>query len=279
MVAAINYADANMLKQQKLNSKSAVKKGGVDRLYSYSMKDLDRDFKRRHKNILKCRRIAGFGIWKPYLILKTMERLAQGDYIVYADAGIRYVNKVSYLIDTMEKEGESIMVFEHPIIEKQFTKREAMKRLGCDDYETANSNQIWSGIILLRVNEFTKGFMEEWLENCGDEMLVSDVKGVADDYPEFIEHRHDQSLLSLQCKKYGIRPFRDPRERANGDYGREFSTDYVRKSMKKCSSIHKCNQYYQDLVNYRGGVRIRSDRSQRNSLLQQAFKVRLSAAF
>jgi hypothetical protein len=70
---------------------------------------------------------------------------------------------------------------------------------------TKNSNQAWSGFILLRKSFNPIRFIGEWLTYNQDFRIASDSPsafGLND--PVFHENRHDQTILSLLCKKWGI---------------------------------------------------------------------------
>ena len=57
-----------------------------------------------------------------------------GDYLIYTDAGSVYVNRIQYLIDCMEREGQELMVFslQKEMLERKYTKRDAFVLMGCD---------------------------------------------------------------------------------------------------------------------------------------------------
>ena len=49
--------------------------------------------------------------------------------------------------------------------------------------------------------------MSEWIDigMMNDYHFIDDSPSVAEEYPEFIEHRHDQSILDLLCDHYEIK--------------------------------------------------------------------------
>jgi hypothetical protein len=211
MIIVINYADHNFIKQQKYNTKTAYKYG-ADIVIEYSPDDLDQEFKRKYWHILSEKRGAGYWLWKPYIILKTFEKCNDGDYLFYVDSGAYFVNKISYLIEEMNRKNDYIMAFELPLIEKQWTKRDAFILMNCDSDYYAESNQILAGYILARKCHASVKFFEEYLNYCTDYRILTDLPNEMgkDNYENFIEHRHDQSVFSLLCKKYNIKPHRDP---------------------------------------------------------------------
>ncbi|HFF9301621.1 TPA: hypothetical protein ACGFCK_002128 [Clostridium perfringens] len=209
MIVAINYSDENFRKSQKFNTKSAYKKGKVDKVIEYSPKDIDKDFFNKNKEILNKSRGGGYWLWKPYLILRTMNNLSNGDYIFYCDSGAYYINNIRYLINSLEKTKQDIMVFDLPLIEKQWTQKTTFKLMDCDNEKYMNSNQILATYILIKVSDESKIFMGDYLTFCENIncLIESDLYK---NQNEFINHRHDQSILSLLCKKNNIVTFRDP---------------------------------------------------------------------
>lgn len=211
MIIAINYADERFAKQQKYNAKTAYSIGRADKVIQYGYLDLDDEFKNKNKNILSQARGGGYWIWKPYIILKTLNEIADyGDYVLYCDSGSYFVNKIEHLIKAMEKENTDIMSFELPLMEKQWTKKETFVLMESDNYDVANSNQILATFILVKKSNRSIDFIKEYLKYCCNEKIVIDDYNVAEQCREFITHRNDQSVLSLLIKKYKIQPFRDP---------------------------------------------------------------------
>ena len=68
-----------------------------------------------------------------------------------------------------------------------------------------NSPQAWSGFILLRKSFNPIRFIGEWLTYNQDYRISTDNPStiVPNDHL-FVENRHDQTILSLLCKKWGV---------------------------------------------------------------------------
>lgn len=110
MVIAVNYADKKFQRAQKLNSRSA-RQWGADKVIEYGPKDIDEAFRRHNEEILNAPRGGGYYLWKPYIYRKAYGLLGENDYLVYTDSGSVYVNKIKYLIDCMEHQKVSVMIF------------------------------------------------------------------------------------------------------------------------------------------------------------------------
>lgn len=210
MKILINYSNDKYLKQQKLNTNSGKKYGGFDKVIEYDLNNLGKDFLDEHSDFLKeNERGGGYWIWKPYIILNTLlNEASEGDYVFYCDSGSMFVNSIDYLIRDLETSNQDLLLTEIPLLEYQWTKKECFIELDCLKEEYVYSNQIQSGFILIKKTENTIDFFKEYLLLCTKYELINDTydKQINKD---LIDHRHDQSILSLLAKKRGYQFFRD----------------------------------------------------------------------
>ena len=86
MLCVCNFADEGYAVQQRLNTKTAYEKGKADKVFEYHPIDLT-EIKKRYPEHFKIKRGYGLWFWKPFLILKAMEQMADGDYLFYCDSG------------------------------------------------------------------------------------------------------------------------------------------------------------------------------------------------
>ncbi|MDE5697186.1 MAG: hypothetical protein K2I96_07250 [Lachnospiraceae bacterium] len=213
MIIAVNYADKKFQRAQKLNSRTA-RQWGADRVIEYGPQDIDEVFRRRNQEILDTPRGGGYYLWKPYFYRKAYDELGEGDYLVYIDSGAVYVNKIQYLIDCMEREKVPLMIFslEQERIEKGNTKRDAFVLTGCDEVRYTDTPQSVGGYFVCKRAPVVEAYLDEVLRYAQDIRIISDKPNVMGlpDYKEFVDHRHDQSVISLMSKKYEFKRFRDP---------------------------------------------------------------------
>src|SRR5690606_12067187 len=87
--------------------------------------------------------------------------------------------------------------------EYQWTKRDLFDRLDVNKFK--DEIQVCSGFFLARKCIESINLVEEWynisLENNGH--YIRDTPSLSPNYKGFVEHRHDQSILSLLVRKYG----------------------------------------------------------------------------
>ena len=203
-VVAISYADKKYFKQLKINKFTAINVGKVDKYYNYKPEDIDIDFKIKNKDILSRKRGNGYWIWKPYFILKTLkEKLNNGDYLLYTDSGILYLDKVEKIIKFMISKNEDIWAIRTGYIEKKYSKRDAFILLDADSPIFTDTFQYMAGIQIYKKSQISKNFLETLLKYSTDKRIVTDdpnTKGLPN-YNGFIDNRHDQTVLSILTKK------------------------------------------------------------------------------
>lgn len=201
----INYADKIHYNAQKLNSSSG-KVFGFDEVIEYNFSKLETSFVEKNKRIFSFSRGAGYWIWKPYIILKTLKELNDGDLVFYADSGSYFIEHISKLFYLFKK--EDITIFGSPYQNKQFTKMDAFYYSQIPAYESQHAT---ASFIFVKRNNSVLSFFEEYLSLCEDIRIISDLPNECglSNFPEFISHRHDQSVLSLLCFKYKIKMHRD----------------------------------------------------------------------
>lgn len=210
MIIVINYADQKFRKSQKYNTYTALKKGKADKVIEYSPHDIDENFLEKYSDILKEKRGAGYWLWKPYILHKTINKMNEGDYLFYCDSGAHFINKIEYLINELESSKQDVMIFDLPLVELQWTNPQLFINMDLDSESIKESNQRLATYILFKVSVKSKIFIEEYLSLCCEKENLLDAKEKITNSERFIAHRHDQSILSLLSKKYGYCGFRDP---------------------------------------------------------------------
>jgi hypothetical protein len=196
----ICYANNKYYESQKKCSDSAVNIGGFDKSIKYNINDLDSNFKQKNSYILMQQRGAGYWLWKPYLILKTLMNISENDTLVYTDSGMYFVKEtISYL----SKFNNDVVSFTTCGLNKQLCKRDAFILMNLDTIEYTNSPQRIASILLFKKTNNSLNFVSEWLKFCEDPRIITDMPNTKQkNYPEFVDHRHDQSVFSLLAQKY-----------------------------------------------------------------------------
>ncbi|KGE86612.1 MAG: hypothetical protein ACE362_25145 [Phaeodactylibacter xiamenensis] len=225
MIYLINYANKPYAKMQKFQSYTAKNFGGIDKIIEYSDSDIYRDktFYLNNKKILDIKKGNGLFLWKPYIILKTLQKLGKDDILIYCDVDTIFIDDVKPLTQLMKKKKSSLMVFDSPNFEYEYTKYNLCQDLGLLENSILESRQRYASYSLYRKTKYTLGFIQEWLNTCTIYDHISDeVKSYHPTYGQkFVHNLQDQSIFSLLTKKHRIEAFRDP-----SNWGNNFKKEY-----------------------------------------------------
>ena len=185
----------------------AQETGLFDKVVGYGIADLENDveFTSRHGEFVKNnRRGYGYWIWKPYLIIKNLEALKDGDTLLYLDCGtdidVSEKDELARFLDLVKD--ELIISSYYPTQEKMWSKMDLILELGMNEPRFMESVQMQGGLNLIYNCDKTMNFVRDWYDNCCKYNLLDDSPSVNPNDPAFVEHRHDQSIFSLLFKMY-----------------------------------------------------------------------------
>jgi hypothetical protein len=211
----ITYADKNFLKSKIRILEEARKFKEFYKIKSFGIQDLDVSFKEKFKKILSFSRIAGYGIWRPYIIKKFLID-ANPDYLVYLDAGctiniegkkrffeyIKILNNTDCGIISMELKGANKKGQTHT--EKFWTNKEIFEYFNLSlDSKIALSNQYLDGVLIMKNNVNLNKIIDIWLKSVHDNpYMFTDVFNNNQEV-YFKDNRHEQSVFSIIRKIYG----------------------------------------------------------------------------
>lgn len=227
----VNFATPNFYSSQRKLNKSA-KKFGIDHCMSFTANDIRKTkFYEKNKEILDQSRGAGYWLWKPYIILEVMRQANEGDIIIYSDSGAEIIQDLQPLIDICLKK-DGLLFFQVPCftgqhINREWTKRDCFLRMDADSKKYHMAQQVAGSPQFYIRNKRNLEFVEEWLSYCEDPRILTDMPNTLGyrNYPEFIDHRHDQSVLSILTLRHDLEIFRDPSQFADhlkmGQYRRK----------------------------------------------------------
>jgi len=191
----------------------ATKTDMFDEIVSYTDTDLKSmaEFWDRHGEfVLSNTRMYGYGIWKPYLVMKELEGLVDGDILFYADSGCEF----DLECENPKEEFDKIIVNlkEHKFIatlsnwDTCMNKMDTVCRLEMENHPEFLTEQIQATTFVMEKCDRTTAFVKEWYELCCSYHLINDVASVIPNRPDYDDHRHEQSVMSLLIKKKEFYP-------------------------------------------------------------------------
>ena len=209
----MNYSTPNFHQAQHFNSISGLLFGGFDLVMSYRFEDLEIEFVENNQDHFQNSKGGGYWVWKPYIILKALEKIEYGQYLFYSDSGSVFKRNIRRLISSINLD-QDIISFGLPYVEKAFTKPLVFQELNCESSRFQDSPQRLAGFILIKKSDRSMRLIEEWLTYSQNLIFVDDSHPSKDE-EDFVEHRHDQSIFSLLVKKNNFKCYRDPSQFGN----------------------------------------------------------------
>ncbi|MDR1013065.1 MAG: hypothetical protein LBL38_02240 [Lactobacillales bacterium] len=205
----LNFSNKLYRKAQILQNLSAKLFCNFTSIVSYkSVKDLGNDFFNKYFNYFNYSRGYGLWIWKPYIFLRELKKLNEGDILMYVDSGACFIRNPKSMLE--ETNTEYIWVSQNTYSERMYTKASLFKCLKVEGDKFENTFQIQGGIIIAKKSDRVLAFFEEWLNLCTLDNLKPTENAKDGLYEDFVAHREDQSVLSLLCKKHEVIPHESP---------------------------------------------------------------------
>jgi hypothetical protein len=200
----------------------SAKKYKMDGCINYTDKNKDWDFVTKYNNIFTDTRGYGFWQWKPLIIQDALSQVDYGDFVLYVDSGNCIINNLDYIFTACDQ--HEIVLFEnrdgnyqqevHKNI--QWTKRDCFVMMDCDDEKYYNAPQVDASYQVYKKTDKVMEFVEEYKKFCSNENIISDLPNITkSNLQGFIDHRHDQSVLSLLAAKHNIPLLPEPSEWGN----------------------------------------------------------------
>lgn len=209
----VTFATENFQSQQIALEKSALGSGAVDSCDRWSMESLRREpFFEKNREILQAPRGGGYWLWKPYIIQQAL-LTKSADWILYYDAGKRRGHRIHGKLDGFIHWCEQHRTGMLPGVyipqwgpNSWWTKRDAFVLMNCDQAEYHDTPLVQATFSFWRNDAASRDFVAEWLHYCEDARILTDQANLCGlpNLPGFVEHRHDQSILTLLCKKYEL---------------------------------------------------------------------------
>lgn len=194
--------------------------GIFDQILTYDENDLKPEFKRKFGRYLHpYSRGYGYWGWKPLIIKQTLDKINQGDILLYTDLGcsfnlqgIHRMNEYLEIVNNSEsgilgvraQEISSDGRYEVEFYDYQWTKGDVFDFFGVrDDQFYTHTKQFEATIVFLKKNASSMAFINEWVDVVYNHFdLLTDRRSKSSNFDGFVENRHDQSIFSILAKKY-----------------------------------------------------------------------------
>lgn len=219
----LSFADTRLQRSLKRIAQQAEAMGCYDAIIIATEHDLNQGFRTRFVDRLRPE-VRGFGywVWKPQIILQTLEGMDDGDILQYSDVGC-WINplgekRLHEYFELVSTEPSGVLAFQvkntfdDPLLdhfslpEHQWTKGDLFDYFASrGDEAISHTEQIGATVIFLKKCDTSRALLNKWLQVFEDDFgLADDSPSHSTNFDGFKEHRHDQSIFSILCKKYGV---------------------------------------------------------------------------
>lgn len=207
----IDYATSKFFGSREMLHISA-RQYGIDSIMSYGLNKIkNTPFYNKNKALLSKSKGAGYWVWKPYIILDAISKLDEGDVLMYCDADQSFTQSPEILAEECREIGVAIYNSLMPIT--MWTKRDCFVIMDCDTEEYHRSCLGNGGFSCWMNNDICRTILKEWLYYAQDSRISThsphNVLG-SPNFPDFIRHSTDQSMLGLLATKHGIKRLQPP---------------------------------------------------------------------
>lgn len=202
MIHLITYGDKKYKKIKERLYIEALNTNQFNTITVYGPEDLDIDFRKRFKSILKKSKGGEYWIWKSYIIKKKLNEINDNDILIYLDAGCtinpKGVKRFYEYIDIINNSEYGIISFQMHQLEKNWTTKEIFNYFNVENYTNiTDTGQILSGIIIMKKNNNTIQLNNIWYNVIfNNPLLFTDYYNNKQE-KYFRDNRHEQSVFSV----------------------------------------------------------------------------------
>ncbi|HLD95852.1 MAG TPA: hypothetical protein VI959_04365 [Alphaproteobacteria bacterium] len=201
-VALVTYADGLEQFHQNRNTLAytAIDRG-FDFTFNYQRSHIDEEFLKKNP-ILNEKPGVGFWLWKPYFILKALDRLQDGEYLLYADSGFLLRDGFrDFVINMMTESKKDIALFAYAPKDHgtavSCASADVFKALKCEGEACQKSPHVMGGLVFIKNTPTTRAFIKQWLDYCCDADLLTGRNQKEPALHGHSHHQHDEGILSV----------------------------------------------------------------------------------
>lgn len=217
-----SFADSAMWRSLNRIKQQAESMHIYDMICIYNEHILEEEFKSYYKEKLVPSRGFGYWVWKPQVLLQTLEKMDNGDILHYSDAGCHLnkhgIKRLKEYFEIANSSPTGILAFQskEPIDknltkavdlpEKHWTKGDILDYFKVrNNKNICESEQIGAGILFIKKTPESISILRKFLQTYYDDFsLADDTPSRSPNFEGFIENRHDQSIFSIIAKLNGV---------------------------------------------------------------------------
>ena len=227
-IILVSFATKDLKRSIKRLKTQAEKSNYYNQIEIITPDNLSNENKNKINLLLKKGKKRGYAYWywKPLILLEFFKKINEGDILHYLDVGFHINEKSSdrftEYLQLFNENDRWLLAFQYQNVDNRFTdtiyfpKREEYKYtkgdlfhyFGCiDNKEITHSAQFSAGNFFIKKNSNSNDFLLDWIDIFEKRFeLIDDTPSKVNNFPDFLENRHDQSVFSILCKKNQVKP-------------------------------------------------------------------------
>jgi hypothetical protein len=181
-----------------------------EKIYTLNQNDIS-DYISKHKNFIN-ENPQGYGlwIWKPKVILYTLDKLNNNDILVYCDTGI-FLNKnglerFNYYVEKLKDEQYSMLNFclNDKYVAQSYVKKDAIMAYN-PEFSKNKDKYCYAGVSMIKKNDKSIALIKDWLELCENyDFLNKNNSIINEEDSGYIGNDCDNGLFNLCLRKHNI---------------------------------------------------------------------------
>ena len=226
----VSFADTRMKKSLSRILIQAKKIDFFDKLFLLNENDISEEFRARFKNkLILGSKGYGYWCWKPEIVLSVLDKIQEGDCLLYIDAGChlnsRGKKRLKEYFNIVKNNEKGVIAFQanEPNQKNSTLIHDGRKLRNLKNYKwikgdifdyfgmrennkIINSQEIAGGVFLIKKCKFSISLIQNWKKIIVENFeLIDDSPSISENLPGFVENRHDQAIWTLLCLKNSIK--------------------------------------------------------------------------
>lgn len=160
------------------------------------------DYYKEHKDVMDK---VSFGFtMKSIELYDTFKMMDYGDIIILTDSNHIVAQNPEKIYQIADEQG--CFIYNHiyaNYLNRQYTRRDTFVNMNCDEEKYWNATHIHCNLYAFKKTPENENFAKEYLESAFTYKIMFG-ENKHPNFPDFVVHRHDQSIFSILCVKYNL---------------------------------------------------------------------------
>jgi hypothetical protein len=148
--------------------------GAFAAVHAFTDADIAPEYARAHADVLRQPRGGGLWLWKPYFVARVLAGLAEGELLLYADAGCELRASPAPYLELARRHGFLGFRLEAEHTLQRWTKGDVFAAVGLELGLFGIEPQVIATVFAMRKSARTTALVAHWLRLCEDLQLIGE---------------------------------------------------------------------------------------------------------